>query len=130
MSIYQYINEISDKGAVRVSCTLMTSISRICTDILGRSDAVPYNWDVITLYFAPENGPTEQKERYGRPDALALLTAWSSCKKDVSSSIVARALQGLAYILETSVDVSDEALLRGLECRIIDEYSRVGSPLN
>lgn len=130
MPISQNINRISDKGSLKVSGSIIKEIARICMEIMGRTSDIAYNFDVITLYFAPVDGTFEQKERYDRDDSMGVLQSWLGRQADVSSTDVARALQALAYIIDTSNDPGDATVLADLGNRISKEYQRVGSPLS
>ena len=70
MSLFRHINEISDKGSLKVRGSMMQAIARICLDIITRTKDAPYNWDVIALYCAPPNTSHKQKERYDGADTL------------------------------------------------------------
>lgn len=128
MSLNAMINAVSDKGKMRVDISLMKATSALCQDILKRSHQADYNWDVISLYFTPEDDIYEQKERYDRVDVAFFLTAWQGMAGTTSSMTVARGLQGLEYIVGTTGDgvVSDTT---ALQREIGAEYLRLGSPL-
>ena len=130
MSIFQHINEISDMESLKVNGSIMQPIARLCMDIMTKTRGVPYHWDVIVLYFAPADGAYEQKESYDSADTMGLLKTWLRRQADVSSTDVARALQALEYIIDTSNDPGDATALADLEDQMRMEYRRLGSPLS
>lgn len=129
MLLNEMINAISDKGKLRVDISLMKATSALCQDILERSHQADYNWDVISLYFTPEDNSYEQKERYDRADVASFLIAWQGLEGTTSSTTVARGLQGLEYIVDTTSSgvVADTTALRR---EISAAYLGIGSPLD
>ena len=129
MSLNEMINTIADKGTLRVRISVMKAIAARAEEILKRSDQADYNWDVISLYFTPEDGGYEQKTRYDDADAALFLTAWRGMKGTTSSTMISRGLQGLEYIIDMTRDgvVTDvTALTRDISA----EYRHIGSPVD
>lgn len=129
MSLNEMINTTADKGKLRVPISLMKAIAAQAEDILKRSGQADYNWDVISLYFTPEDGGYEQKARYDDADAALFLTAWRGLKGTTSSTTISRGLQGLEYIIDMTLDgvVTDvTALMRDISA----EYLRIGNPVD
>ncbi|KPF59590.1 hypothetical protein [Rhizobium sp. AAP116] len=129
MSLNEMINTIADKGKLRVRISVMKAIAARAEDLLKRSDQADYNWDVISLYFTPEDDGYEQKTRYDDADAALFLTAWRGMKGTTSSTTISRGLQGLEYIIDMTRDgiVTD---VTGLTKDISAEYLRIGSPVD
>ncbi|AOG11903.1 hypothetical protein [Agrobacterium sp. RAC06] len=129
MSLNEMINTIADKGKLRVRISVMKAIAAQAEDLLKRSDQADYNWDVISLYFTPEDGGYEQKTSYDDADAALFLTAWRGMKGTTSSTTISRGLQGLEYIIDMTGDgvVTD---VTGLTKDISAEYRHIGSPVD
>ncbi len=129
MSLNEIINTIADKGKLRVRISVMKAIAAQAEEILKRSDQADYNWDVISLYFTPEDGGYEQKTSYDDTDAALFLTAWRGMKGTTSSTTISRGLQGLEYIIDMTRDgiVTD---VTGLTKDISAEYRHIGSPVD
>ncbi len=129
MLLNEMINTISDKGKLRVDASLMKATSALCQNILKHSARADYNWDVISLYFTPEDEKYEQKSRYDSADAASFLAAWRGVEGTTSSRTISRGLQGLEYIVDMTGDgvaTDTSALLRDIRA----EYLRVGSPID
>lgn len=130
MSISALIEPISDKGSTRINGQVMPVISALSLEVLNAAPDAPYNWDVISLYFTPQNRDHPEKSSYGREDGLACLNSWLNPERTVSSTCAGRALQGLEHIMEMAGKTPDVGKIHTLENLLIAQYRQIDDPID